>query len=369
MKDYSSEEFTKLNKNIERIDNEIEYINSTLIGKLYSAIDNAKSEKKTKVDKMKMIITNIENKYEEIIEDLESVINDTINIADTLLSHKNELKKLSLDFSQKKKEEDYKNQIKFLENDIHYWLTISNVKKQNAFFQINNLVPQVKYYTFDFTIPNFQEILNRKFEMFASISSPWYYLDFLSWKIHVFPWSEGEYLDKYIGIFVELKESVYENLRKAFSYKISLKNRQGQKDYNILYEPKTNGQFSEKRDVEQEQQNNENKQIQHIEKKEPVEAKEPKIEVKIEEIAENIEKKNEKQNNDKENYSVGCFNFYELNNLKKNGFLDENDTLTIKCEVKPENFEYFEDSINLFFSKKDNNHNININDSFLLFNN
>ena len=79
-------------KNIERIDDEIEYIHSTLIGKLYSAIDNAKSEKKTKVDKMKMIITNIENKYEEIIEDLESVINDTINIADTLLSHKNELK-------------------------------------------------------------------------------------------------------------------------------------------------------------------------------------------------------------------------------------------------------------------------------------
>ena len=33
MKDYSSEEFTKLNKNIERIDNETEYINSTLIGK------------------------------------------------------------------------------------------------------------------------------------------------------------------------------------------------------------------------------------------------------------------------------------------------------------------------------------------------
>ena len=365
MKDYSSEDFTKLNKNIERIEDEIEYINSTLIGKLYSAIDNAKSEKKTKVDKMKMLITNIENKYEEIIEDLESMINDTMNIADTLLTYKNDLKQLSLDFSQKKNEEDYTKQIISLENDIHYWLTISNFKKQNVFFQINNLVPQVKYYTFDFTIPNFQEILNRKFEMFASISSPWYYLDFLSWKIHVFPWSEGEYLDKYIGIFVELKESVYENLRRAFSYKISLKNRQGQKDYNILYKPETNGQFSEKRDVEQKQQNNEKKQFQQIKKKEPVEAKDPIIELKNEEIIEKIEIKNEKQN-DKENYSVGCFNFYELNNLKKNGFLDENNTLTIKCEVKPENFEYFEDSINLFFSKKDNNHNFK--DSFLLFN-
>lgn len=85
-----------------------------------------------------------------------------------------------------------------------------------------------------------------------------------------------------------------------------------------------------------------------------------------EKIEEKVEKKKEEENKKNKENSIGCFNFYELDNLKKNGFLNENNTLTIKCEVKPENYEFFEDSISLFFFKKENNNN---RGSFLLFNN
>ena len=129
---------------------------------------------------------------------------------------------------------------------------------------------------FSYTIHNYSLIIKNKWSIKEDIYSPIYIADYLSWQLHIHPWGEGKGKDTYISIYLNLKEGVEEN-KYGHDYKFELVNFKGKKNYDKGW---THDDF------------------------------EP-------------------------NKGWGYPEYYKLEDIEKDGFIDDEGNLTINCYLKP----------------------------------
>ena len=139
-----------------------------------------------------------------------------------------------------------------------------------------------------FTIHNYPLIIKHKWPSKEYIYSPIFTVDYLSWKLCINPWGFDEGKDTHISIFLYLKEGDDGN-RYNYDYKFELVNFKGKKNYvkgslHYDFEPNGNG--------------------------------------------------------------YGYDQYYKIEDIEKDGFIDDEGNLTVNCYLKPSSIKEISKAIN-----------------------
>ena len=139
-----------------------------------------------------------------------------------------------------------------------------------------------------FTIHNYPLIIKHKWPSKENIFSPIFTVDYLSWKLRINPWGFGKGKDTHISIFLYLNEGGDGN-KYSYDYKFELVNFKGKKNYDrgwIHNDFVPNGQ------------------------------------------------------------GWGYSQYYKLEDIEKDGFIDDEGNLTVNCYLKPSSIKEISKAIN-----------------------
>ena len=84
-------------------------------------------------------------------------------------------------------------------------------------------MPELK---FAYELRNYKEMITKKEPKHEMITSPLYRVNFLSWELHIYPWGSRSVRDKYISVFIGLREGE-DKVEYNYNYKFSLVNFKG----------------------------------------------------------------------------------------------------------------------------------------------
>ena len=85
------------------------------------------------------------------------------------------------------------------------------------------MTPELK---FTYELRNYKEMIMKKEPKHEMITSPLYRVNFLSWELHIYPWGSRSVKDKYISVFIGLREGE-DDVEYNYNYKFSLVNFKG----------------------------------------------------------------------------------------------------------------------------------------------
>ena len=80
--------------------------------------------------------------------------------------------------------------------------------------------------TFTYELRNYKEMIMKKEHKYEMITSPLYRVNFLSWELHIYPWGSRSVKDKYISVFIGLRDGE-DDVEYNYNYKFSLINFKG----------------------------------------------------------------------------------------------------------------------------------------------
>ena len=259
-----------------------EYINNKYLSDIESKIIELQNQKNEQITFYQKYIKVLANRFDTLINNLNKI--------------KNEYKTFSTNYNKQCEIglSVIKEIINKKDNTDEKLLQIIDIVHQ----QEDKILPQqyimssspfeLEENMLSFTIHNYPLIIKHKWPSKYYIYSPIFTVDYLSWKLRIYPWGDQCGKDTHISIYLFLKERVKEN-KYGYDFKFELVNFKGKKNYVsgwIHYDFVPNGQ------------------------------------------------------------GWGYPEYYKLEDIEKDGFIDDEGNLTVNCYLKPSSIKEISKAIN-----------------------
>ena len=173
----------------------INYVKERLPGKIKEKINELKEEKETKVNFLESVIAKLKNRYDSIIEKLKQLYLNIQEEVDTLLN-------MSIQIEDTKMQSTNTSKMIIEVNDMFNYLNTKNNIINSIIDPFNILL---NYQSFSFEIGNYIKIIKEKEPSMHTIISPIYTVNFLSWQLSFTSWNSQTNKNE-ASLYLALKE-------------------------------------------------------------------------------------------------------------------------------------------------------------------
>ena len=264
-----------------------EYINNKYLSDIESKIIELQNQKNEQITFYQKYIKVLANRFDTLINNLNKIKNEYKTFST------NYNKQCEIGFSVIKEIINKKDNLSIDNTDKKLLQIIDIVDKQEAIILPQKYIMSSSPFELEenmlsFTIHNYPLIIKHKWPSKENIYSPIFTVDYLSWKLRINPWGDQRGKDTHISIFLYFYEGGDGN-RYSYDYKFELVNFKGKKNYDRGwthddFEP--NGQ------------------------------------------------------------GYGCHQYYKIEDIEKDGFIDDEGNLTVNCYLKPRSIKEISKAIN-----------------------
>ena len=264
-----------------------EYINNKYLSDIESKIIELQNQKNEQITFYQKYIKVLANRFDTLINNLNKIKNEYKTFST------NYNKQCEIGFSVIKEITNKKDNLS-IDNTDKKLLQIIDIVDQ----QEDKILPQqyimssspfeLEENMLSFTIHNYPLIIKHKWPSKEDIYSPIFTVDYLSWKLRIYPWGDRWGKDTHISIYLFLKEGGDGN-RYNYDYKFELVNFKEKKNYDrgwTHYDFVTNGT------------------------------------------------------------GRGYPQYYKIEDIEKDGFIDDEGNLTVNCYLKPSSIKEISKAIN-----------------------
>ena len=193
-------------------------------------INELQTSKENTITYYKQLLSALDKRYTEMITELTLLKTSlTPQISEYKQQHETALDMITDLIYHSKQTQTYKNKdvIAFLNNN-------KDTITANDFNKYCNLVhcvitppmQMMPELTFTYELRNYKEMVTKKEQKYEMITTPLYRVNFLSWELHIYPWGSRSVKDKYISVFIGLRDGK-DNVEYNYNYKFSLINFKG----------------------------------------------------------------------------------------------------------------------------------------------
>jgi hypothetical protein len=277
----------------------ISNIDENLPETIENKIQELQKDKEESLSYYKKILFNLETRYNEMINELTTLKNSLIPQIESYKTQRETAREIITDLtynSEKNRKYKDKETLAFL-NESKDKITLENF---NKYCNLVNCVinPPQQCLTeskFTFEIKQYNDLIKQKLPKNEMINSPLFRINFLSWNLHVYPWGSSSVKDKYLSIFIGLREGE-DNVEYNYHYKFGLVNFKGKDTH-----------FSE--------------------------------------IGDKVFKK--------KGHYYGSERFFEINKIEKEGYINEKGSIIIECYIQPKNMIEFNKEVEYYYKISD----------------
>ena len=259
-----------------------EYINNKYLSDIESKIIELQNQKNEQITFYQKYIKVLANRFDTLINNLNKIKNKY----KTFSTNYNKQCEIGLSVIKEiinKKDNTDKKLLQII--DI---LDQQEVKILQQQYIMSSSPFELEENMLSFTIHNYPLIIKHKWPSKEDIFSPIFTVDYLSWKLRIYPWGFDEGKDTHISIYLYLKEGVKEN-KYGYDYRFELVNFKGKKNYvkgSLHYDFEPNG------------------------------------------------------------LGWGYAQYYKIEDIEKDGFIDDEGNLTVNCYLKPSSIKEISKAIN-----------------------
>lgn len=298
-KDLQNPLYTQLTEYLAKLDEQDDFLSSTLEEKIQNRIKTLKQEKEETINYLTNLSAGINQRYNEYISSLEMFAKDMIHEKSSLHYLKTSVRRtLKAFLSKTKSEADVSDETEAMQKkiDSSIQLIANRMNYLNYSFSPIEITPLPVVLSYQ--IPKMKQLLSNTSQKDIPVSSPLIKVNFLTWQILFYPNGYCSEKGKNISVFFGLKEGEPDVIY-TYTYSIELINTKNGKNFKtdeFSFDFSNGGHFT------------------------------------------------------------GVSNLYLINKLVKDGFISDDGILSIKIYLKPNNFKvellsYFKHLSKLEFEK------------------
>lgn len=265
--------------------------------KIDEKLEQYQKERDEKVVFLRRLALCLDKKYEEIINSLRTLKDNYSTQLNSFKTFDSKTRDIIIDYSYKKPEDRL-----YKDKDIEEFLKTKEPQSTPDNFikncnTINSVISpistNIEYNQFTFELKNYKEILKERSPSNEMITTPVYSINFLSWQLHIYPWGSSGGKNQFVSIFLGLREGD-PNESYQFLYQFQLKNFNGKDSFSTALAKK------------------------------PFKAKDK---------------------------FYGCEKFYKIDDLEKDGFINDEGSLIFIVLLKPENSFELKKEVDYYYNK------------------